>query len=66
MLSENVVAASEIFHKYFLTLEEHFIAYCMCIGVVKLVRFLLPPWRLRGPTTMCRTAIYVTAQENFM
>lgn len=41
MVSENVVAAGEIFRE-FLTLQLHFMAHCLCKDAVNLFRFLLP------------------------
>jgi hypothetical protein len=37
----------------FVTVQEHFIAYCGCREAVKLFRFLLSPYSLIGPATMC-------------
>jgi hypothetical protein len=47
-LSENVAAAGEIFREYFVTVQEHSIAYCRCREAVKLFRFLLSPYSLIG------------------
>jgi hypothetical protein len=66
MLLENVAPATKLFTNFFVTVQEHFIAYCRCREAAKLYRFLLSPYSLMGTATMCRTALFVTAQEHFI
>jgi hypothetical protein len=41
VLSENVAATGEMFSKFFLVVQEHFIAYCRCRKAVLSSNFLL-------------------------
>jgi hypothetical protein len=42
VLSEKVAPAAEMLSRYFVAVQRHFVAYCRCAEVVKVLRFLQP------------------------
>jgi hypothetical protein len=58
LLPENVFTAGEIFHDFFVSVQEHFIAYCRCREAVKLFRFLLSPYSLIGTCTSLQNCTF--------